>query len=194
MNKLSEEIKQRNDEILVHPTENTPSQRNDLFQIQLVGFLYIIIVRFQQRELIGTKIETHIRRFVTLQVERYGSRRLILFQERTVFRQHLRIDSCRLEFFVSGDQDRRKIHVFIGNPFQPVRQLFAVVLGFAQVLHIIGHKFIIYRCITVFKLTPLFLLDYFLLPQQVQCSRTWRQYTIQAGSLNGELQHIIIRF
>ena len=63
MNKLSEEIKQRNDEILVHPTENTPSQRNDLFQIQLVGFLYIIIVRFQQRELIGTKIETHIRRF-----------------------------------------------------------------------------------------------------------------------------------
>ena len=48
MNKLSEEIKQRNDEILVHPTENTPSQRNDLFQIQLVGFLYIIIVRFNR--------------------------------------------------------------------------------------------------------------------------------------------------
>ena len=48
MNKLSEEIKQRNDEILVHPTENTPSQRNDLLQIQLVGFLYIIIVRFNR--------------------------------------------------------------------------------------------------------------------------------------------------
>lgn len=170
------------------------AQRNNLFQIQPVGLFHVVVKGLQQRELVRAEIETQIRRFISFQVEGNGCRCFVFFQERAVFGKHLRIDGRRLETVVPGNQDRGEIHVLISEPFQTAGQLLAVVFRLAQVFHIVCHKFVVHRRITVFKLTTFFLLRYLLLPQQVQSSRTRRQDTVQTGSLDRELQHIIVRF
>ena len=189
----AEVVEDGHDEVAVDGAHPFVAQRHEFVERETVGLLATLIV--------GAKEFVLVRADEIVEADGVGLRRVEvdarhgregLQMRRVCVGRQARLEFGRREGVV-GYEHRGEVLVLVADPLQAVGNLFVGILRLAQLVHVVGHVFIVKGRVLVLVLPTVLQLARVLRPGQVERAGRGSEDAIHAGRKDRVAQHVIVR-
>ena len=189
----AEVVEDGHDEVAVDGAHPFVAQRHELVERKAVGLVAALIV--------GTEEFVLVRADEIVEADGVGLRRVEVDarhgREGLQMRRVCVGRQARLEFGsregIVGNEHRGEVLVLVADPLQAVGDLLVRILRLAQLVHVVGHVFIVKGRVLVLVLPTVLQLARVLRPGQVERAGRGSEDAIHAGRKDRVAQHVIVR-
>ena len=189
----AEVVEDGHDEVAVDGAHPFVAQRHELVEREAVGLVATLIVGAEEFVLVRADeiVEADGVGLRRVEVDaRHGCEGLQM--GRVCVGRQARLEFGRREGVV-GNEHRGEVLVLVADPLQAVGDLLVCILRLAQLVHIVGHVFIVKGRVLVFVLPTVLQLARVLRPGQVERAGRGGEDAIHAGREDRVAQHVIVR-